>query len=36
MTQLLDMIEKILLYFKEIDAAAVIEIIKNFFESILK
>jgi len=36
MTQLLEMIEKILLYFRETDAAAVIEIIKNYFAAILK
>ncbi len=33
MAQILDMVQKILLYFKEFDAAAVIAIIKNFFET---
>ncbi len=34
--QILDMVQKILAYFKEFDAAAVIEIVKNFFGTFMK
>ena len=35
MQAILDMVQQILEYFKEFDAAAVIEIIKNFFAGLL-
>ena len=34
MEAILNMVQEILTYFKEFDAAAVIEIIKNFFASL--
>ena len=36
MQQILAMVQQILVYFKEFDAAAVIDIIKGFFASIIK
>lgn len=36
MEQILEMVQKILVYFKEFDAAAVIEIVKNFIATFMK